>query len=789
MAFITLSGTLLDPNGDLAVGDQIRFTHKSTTGETVESAVSLITVDPAGAYSLPLQYGLVLVEYKDVRTQQFKNLGVATVNGANPATSIPELLNALVPVSSAELIEFQAILANCVAAQTAAENAATTAEAFAYQLTTTDLIASTATFAAETTIPTSGFFTSGDSGNGSWKHNGITGRTPSQSPAQLGDALLNDGNGNQWALVFGKTVILEKLGGVSALQAALNTRAPEVVWFTESLNLDAVRYTIYSGQHLHGPGIEKSTLNISAGLSTTLAQFENEHADFALDGIRRDKNIKFSGFTIDCSARVYASWLSNAAGTPIANPEFDYSPAGIIGLGGTINDVVAADRRNANYADIGQVIRMIKVEFPVVENVRITGHESLSVTDEGCLSMRVRNCHFDNQGKIDNIASAIWAQSFGSPTSPPAGYQDSEDHVTEYCTFSCKRSAITLQPTKGGAFRFNTVYNSGESTVFSGSQANFNGGRIDVHGNTFGPTVLTDIVATHVENNGNDNYHIYDNECEKSDFESINTAGGSTVGIHGNTFTECVQKSVTTYPYGPFSERYAFDIGSTPIAGDTVPDRGIIVTGTLNTIGANGQVINNNWFIDERVTSLASGIIELSKQGADSVSDNISIIDNDRTKFTDTAVPLIFKPVVNVMNSRMALTAKGNKNDSSETGKRSDLQVAIADTGTKTIDVGFRPSKVRVYAAQNSGANGSSWSGDFFWEALPNGGVATRNDAGVNNNNNNWATVLDQDVYRLVDGAGTLICNAEFTSWDETGFTINVINAAQIANIRFFCEA
>ena len=216
MAFITLSGTLLDPNGDLAVGDQIRFTHKSTTGETVESAVSLITVSPAGTYSLPLQYGLVLVEYKDVRTQQFKNLGVATVNQDNPATSIPELLNALVPVSSAELIEFQAILADCVTAQTAAENAATTAEAFAYQLTTTDLIASTATFAAETNIPTSGFTTSGDGGNGSWKQNGVTAQTPSQSPAQLGDALLNDGNGNQWAMLLSNDFEFETFAELEA---------------------------------------------------------------------------------------------------------------------------------------------------------------------------------------------------------------------------------------------------------------------------------------------------------------------------------------------------------------------------------------------------------------------------------------------------------------------------------------------------------------------------------------------------------------------------------------------
>ena len=126
MANITLAGTLRDPNGDLAVGDKVRFTHKSTTGETVKSASSILTIDPTGVYSVDLEYGLVLVEYKDARSAQFENLGVATVNGTNPATTIPELLNALVPVSSAELIEFQAILADCVTAKVAAEAAAAT---------------------------------------------------------------------------------------------------------------------------------------------------------------------------------------------------------------------------------------------------------------------------------------------------------------------------------------------------------------------------------------------------------------------------------------------------------------------------------------------------------------------------------------------------------------------------------------------------------------------------------------------------------------------------------------
>ena len=124
MAHITLAGTLLDPNSALAVGDKIRFTHKSTTGNTVGGAVSVLTIDPSGTYSIDLQYGLILVEYKDIRKQQFENKGVVTVNGTNPATSIPELLNATVPVSSAELIEFQTILAD---ATTQADNSAASA--------------------------------------------------------------------------------------------------------------------------------------------------------------------------------------------------------------------------------------------------------------------------------------------------------------------------------------------------------------------------------------------------------------------------------------------------------------------------------------------------------------------------------------------------------------------------------------------------------------------------------------------------------------------------------------
>ena len=110
MASITLAGTLLDPNSDLSVGDEIRFTHQSTTGQTVKSAVSLVSIPPNGTYSVPLQYGLVLVEYKDIRSTHFKNLGIVTVNGSTTATSIPEILNSAVPVTNPVILEMEALI-------------------------------------------------------------------------------------------------------------------------------------------------------------------------------------------------------------------------------------------------------------------------------------------------------------------------------------------------------------------------------------------------------------------------------------------------------------------------------------------------------------------------------------------------------------------------------------------------------------------------------------------------------------------------------------------------------
>ena len=62
-------------------------------------------------------------------------------------------------------------------------------------------------------ISTEGYTTIGDGGGAKWLFNGVTGQTPSQSPAQLGDALINDASGNQWAL-SGKSINVLQLGAI-----------------------------------------------------------------------------------------------------------------------------------------------------------------------------------------------------------------------------------------------------------------------------------------------------------------------------------------------------------------------------------------------------------------------------------------------------------------------------------------------------------------------------------------------------------------------------------------------
>ena len=296
MASIHLQGILVDSVGEIDVGGVITFTHLTTTGETIASTQTELVIPPDGAYSIDVEYGQIRIDYTTRNTERF--VANVIVNSSSTATSLPELLSATTPVAKPIIIQMQGLVADATAA-------ATTAEAFADQLTTTELIASSAVFAPNTNITTKGYTTSGDGGAGSWVQNGVTGQTVSQSPAQLGNALLNDASGNQWGLVEG--LINPKVFGAVGNGVADDT-LPIRAWLA-SANTNRVgfagTYIITSVTIAAGCVVSGSKDTVIKRKADSTTQLITMSDDSEMHGITIDGNntaASGSGFSIICSA-------------------------------------------------------------------------------------------------------------------------------------------------------------------------------------------------------------------------------------------------------------------------------------------------------------------------------------------------------------------------------------------------------------------------------------------------------------------------------------------------------
>jgi lysophospholipase L1-like esterase len=141
MANITLAGILKDSIGQIDVGAIVTFTHLTTTGETIKGTSNNLVVAPDGAYSINLQYGQIRIDYTTRFTERF--VAIVVVNSDSTATNLPDLLNAAVPPTNAQLLQFQAILADAVTAKNAAEAAADAVDTFANLIALTPTITGT----------------------------------------------------------------------------------------------------------------------------------------------------------------------------------------------------------------------------------------------------------------------------------------------------------------------------------------------------------------------------------------------------------------------------------------------------------------------------------------------------------------------------------------------------------------------------------------------------------------------------------------------------------------------
>ena len=228
----------------------------------------------------------------------------------------------------------------------------------ASSLTTLGLTNSTTEYGSDVAISTSGFTASGDGGSGSWIQNGVTGQTPSQSPVQLGDGLLNDGNGNQWEF-YGAAMFSQQLGGIldgvfdnvlvqrAFINWADRTKKNVYLGIGTLLTSDSYRLVDKDGVNLIGLSRYNSILKLAGGVSdsfvTTLRDTNCSIKNLTVDGngsnqaaghcVRLQDSANFKASSVELiNGNSYGAGLQGGTITGFVLDDFNITGCGLDGV-------------------------------------------------------------------------------------------------------------------------------------------------------------------------------------------------------------------------------------------------------------------------------------------------------------------------------------------------------------------------------------------------------------------------------------------------------------------------
>lgn len=200
---------------------------------------------------------------------------------------------------------------------------------------------------------------------------------------------------------------------VDAERPAIAVVNPGIIYRT------GTQLTVGSFVHVTGGG----SIFAHSSLSLTSAVLRNTNTPVAFN-TRIDEGIKIYNVTFDGAARSYPVWLTHVAphpnaGTPVTDPENDYSAPGTIDAvqytPATIEQVVAEGRRNSAAATThGFLVYLYGVTDGLVENCRFLNHGSFTVVNGGGLRTHVRRNYFENCGRIDTISPAVLTAALGT---------------------------------------------------------------------------------------------------------------------------------------------------------------------------------------------------------------------------------------------------------------------------------------------------------------------------------------------------------------------------------------
>ena len=277
-------------------------------------------------------------------------------------------------------------------------------------ITTTGLISSTTTYSANTSINTIGFTTSGGGGAGSWVQNGVTGQTVSQSPAQLGLPLLNDGNGNQWAMSLTNTESFETF---NLLQASTSGNIGQKLICRERADaayiLQPTGYAALAGDATLANGIvAKLQINADINIANFANLAESLQRDYKL-GSTYTINIPTDAATLQDAVLMSGSIEGfNEYSNIILNIESGHAPASGIILNGqdlskfTVTSTDAVVTVSSSWSATSSFILALNSIAPTlgcVVNMNLKGEKGYHL-DEASKGRVLASCGVNNAGGL-----------------------------------------------------------------------------------------------------------------------------------------------------------------------------------------------------------------------------------------------------------------------------------------------------------------------------------------------------------------------------------------------------
>lgn len=449
----------------------------------------------------------------------------------------------------------------------------------------------------------------------------------------------------------------------------------------------------------------------------------------------------------------------------------------------------AVDRRNPAYAQAGDGLRLAKIDAPVVERVHFRNFRGIALVDAGCRNARLAQLSFENCGKNDGAFPCIWVQSYGAPAQGDPWFADTENCLIEDVQVTgAERSAVLWAPTRGGAIRRLRAQGCGESTIFIGANIHHGGGHSLIEDCDLSGNVLTDIAGQLIEAGGAQDLLIQGCRLTGSALGPLNVNGARRVTVRDCVFTDNVTAASTLAgrkPFGPFSERFAFQPGQRPEAGEeilpeTVPN---IEIGSLGSAGCASVRFVNNLFVETRAAH-PPALMKQVKSGVDDIAQDVVIEDNDLTglpagmALLDTGVGGVFVPT-------MPLHIRRNLGHASEAPVI--LSHSFTATGLQLFTPGFRPARVEIFASVVGGAQLRGSQGAFSWtrSGLRNdfAQVFSSDGAAV------YGAFVSPEVLRTTDPATAAVtCSVEFAAWTETGFYLNCVANAEPVAVHMICH-